>query len=188
MLANAPGLVADGVRYLSRCRRAGVRLMNGSVLTSVRHHSRGLLATIDGREAARFESDVVCLGYGFHPSNELLRALGCSHVFDPEQRRLVTVRDAQGATSVAGVWALGDCTRLGGARVGLAEGTLAGFAAARALARPLSAKAARLEARAEATAARHRRFQKALWRLYRMEESLLPQPTGFRHPGRRPVV
>ena len=178
MLANAPGLVADGVRYLSRCRRAGVRLMNGSVLTSVRHDSGGLLATIEGREAAELRSDVVCLGYGFHPSNELLRALGCSHAFDPGQRRLVTVRTAQGATSVAGVWALGDCTRLGGARVGLAEGTLAGFAAARALDRPLSVEAARLEAQAETNAARHGRFQKALWRMYRMEESLQPQPTG----------
>jgi NADPH-dependent 2,4-dienoyl-CoA reductase/sulfur reductase-like enzyme len=178
MLATAPGLVADGIRHLSRCRRAGVRMISESVLTSVAHHSRGLLATIDGRETAELESDVVCLGYGFHPSNELLRGLGCSHVFDPEQRRLATVRDARGATTVAGVWALGDCTRLGGARVGLAEGTLAGLAAARALARPLSAKAARLEAQAEATAARHRRFQRALWRVYRMEESLFPQPAG----------
>ena len=88
------------------------------------------------------------------------------------------MRDARGATSVAGVWALGDCTSLGGARVGLAEGTLAGSAAARALGRPLSTECARMEARAEAAAARHRRFQRALWRMYRMDESLLPRPTG----------
>ena len=178
MLASAPGLVAEGMRYLSRCHRAGVRMMNGSVLTSVETHAHGLLATIAGREAAKLEADVVCLGYGFHPSNELLRALGCAHVFDSEQRRLATVRTVQGATSVEGVWALGDCTRLGGARVGLAEGTLAGFAAARSLGRPLSAETARLEARAEADAARHRRFQTALWRMYRIPESMLPRPTG----------
>jgi len=178
MIANAPGLVADGLRYVARCRRAGVRMLNGSVLTSVRQHPHGLLATIVGGEAAELEADVVCLGYGFHPSNELLRALGCAHVFDPDEQRLVTVRDSQGATSVHGVWALGDCTTLGGARVGLSEGTLAGFAAARALGHSLSAEAARLEARAEADAARHRRFQQALWRIYRMEESLRPQPTG----------
>lgn len=178
MLRTAPGLVAEGVRYLSTCRQGGVRMMNGSALTSVRRHSGGLLSTVDGREAAELKSDVVCLGYGFHPSNELLRAMGCAHVFDPEQRRLVTVRDERCATSVAGVWALGDCTGLGGARVGLAEGTLAGLAAARALSRPLSTESARMEARAEADAARHRRFQKALWRMYRMDESLLPRPTG----------
>jgi NADPH-dependent 2,4-dienoyl-CoA reductase/sulfur reductase-like enzyme len=178
MLTSAPGLVADGVRYLSRCRWSGVRLMNGSVLTSVVPHSGGLRATIEGREAVYFEADVVCMGYGFDPSNELLRALGCAHAFDPEQRRLVTVCDPRGASSVDGVWALGDCTTLGGARVGLAEGTLAGFAAARALGRPLSTEAVRLEAQAEADAARHRRFQKALWRVYRMDESLRPRPTG----------
>ena len=179
MLATAPGLVADGVGYLATCRRAGVRVMNGSVLTSVVQRSGGgLLATIGGRDVAEFEADVVCLGYGFHPSNELLRALGCSHAFDPGQRRLVTVRDARGATSVHGVWALGDCTTLGGARVGMAEGTLAGFAASRALDRPLSAEAIGLEARATADAARHRRFQKALWRIYRMDESLRPRPAG----------
>lgn len=178
MLANAPGLVADGVRYLSRCRRAGVRLINESVLASVESHSGGLRATIAGREAASFEADVVCLGYGFHPANELLRALGCEHAFDPEQRRLATVRDARGATSVDGVWALGDCTTLGGARVGLAEGTLAGFAAARALGCTLSTEAVRFEARAAADAARHRRFQRALWRMYRMDESLRRRPTG----------
>ncbi len=178
MLARAPGLVADGVRYLSQCRRAGVRLINESVLTSVVAHSGGLRATIAGREPASFNIDVVCLGYGFHPSNELLRALGCKHAFDPEQRRLVTERDPQGQTSVDGVWALGDCTTLGGARVGQAEGTLAGFAAARALGCALSADAVRLEARAAADAARHRRFQKALWRIYRMDESLRVRPTG----------
>lgn len=178
MLANAPRLVADGVRYLSTCRRAGVRLINGSVLTLVTPHSGGLRATIAGREAATFDVDVVCVGYGFHPSNELLRALGCEHAFDPEQRRLVTVRDTRGKASVDGVWALGDCTTLGGARVGQAEGTLVGFAAARTIGCALSAEAVRLEAQAAADAARHRRFQKALWRMYRMDESLRVRPTG----------
>jgi NAD(P)H-nitrite reductase large subunit len=178
MLANAPRLVADGVRYISTCRRAGVRLINGSVLTSVTQHSGGLRATIAGREAATFDVDVVCVGYGFHPSNELLRALGCEHAFDPEQGRLVTVRDTRGKASVDGVWALGDCTTLGGARVGQAEGTLVGFAAARTIGCALSAEAVRLEAQAAADAARHRRFQRALWQMYRMDESLRVRPTG----------
>ncbi len=178
MLATAPGLVAEGLRYLSRCRRAGVRMMNGSVLTSVERRSGVLHSSIEGRVSAELDSDVVCLGYGFHPSNELLRALGCSHVFDPERGELITDRDARGATSVPGVWALGDCTGLGGARVGLAEGTLAGFAAARALGHALSSKAAHTDITAESNTARHRRFQKALWRIYRMAESLEPHPTG----------
>jgi NADPH-dependent 2,4-dienoyl-CoA reductase/sulfur reductase-like enzyme len=179
MLASAPSLVADGVRYLFQCWKAGVQVMNESVLTSVAARSGGgLLATVEGREVTEFEVDVVCLGYGFHPSNELLRALGCSHEFDPGQGRLATVRNARGATSVEGVWALGDCTTLGGARVGMAEGTIAGFAASRSLGRPLSADALRLEAQAMTVAARHRRFQAALWQIYRQDKSLRPRPTN----------
>lgn len=179
MLATAPSLVAEGVRYSAQCWRAGVRVINDSVLTSVAARSDGgLLATVEGREVAEFEADVVCLGYGFHPSNELLRALGCSHEFDPGQGRLTTVRNARGATSVEGVWALGDCTTLGGARVGMAEGTIAGFAASRSLGRPLSADALRLEAQATKVAARQRRFQAALWRTYQPVEPLKPRPTN----------
>ena len=180
MLANAPRLVADGVRYISTCRRAGVRLINGSVLTSVTA-ALGRSTGDDRGARSRHDYDgfdVVCVGYGFHPSNELLRALGCEHAFDPEQGRLVTVRDTRGKASVDGVWALGDCTTLGGARVGQAEGTLVGFAAARTIGCALSAEAVRLEAQAAADAARHRRFQRALWQMYRMDESLRVRPTG----------
>mgnify|MGYP001213900290 CR=1 FL=1 len=44
-------------------------MINGSVLTSVGHHSRGLLATIDGREAGEYDPEAIggnlcrCTGY-----------------------------------------------------------------------------------------------------------------------------
>jgi len=108
---------------------------------------------------------VLCLGYGFEPSNELLRALGCRH--DHDGMRLVTWRDADGQTSVPGVYALGDCTGLGGARVAAADGTLAGLAAAAGLGHAIGPELARDRKQAAATAQRHRRFQQALWTVYR---------------------
>ena len=89
----------------------------------------------DRRDGAprSFEVDVLCLGYGFEPSNELLRVLGCGHDLDPVRRQLVTRRDDRGRTDVAGIYALGDCTGLGGARAALAEGTIVGLSVAQDL-------------------------------------------------------
>src|SRR5581483_6739931 len=116
--------------------------------------------------AQRFEADVLCLGYGFEPSNELLRLLGCQHDFDPMRRHLVTRRDDGGRTTIPGIYALGDCTGLGGARVALAEGTLVGLAAAADLGHASGEDLAVRRGRAEADRRRHRRFQRALWSLY----------------------
>ena len=122
----------------------------------------GWWCSVDGA-ARSFEVDVLCLGYGFEPSNELLRVLGCGHDLDPVRRHLVTRRDDGGRTDVAGVYALGDCTGLGGARAALAEGTIVGLSVAQDLGHAVDV--AQRE-RARAMLRRHRRFQRALWDLY----------------------
>ena len=63
-----------------------------------------------GSSGNSYDVDAVCVGYGFMPANEILRALGCRHAFDPARGHLVTERDAEGLTSVAQVYAVGDCT------------------------------------------------------------------------------
>ena len=169
MLLDAPHLVRDGVRY-HLARRAGeTPMIHGKVVTGVERDDAGLkvrIAAADGPETT-FDVDVLCLGYGFEPSNELLRMLGSSHDYDPERRHLVTRCDADGLTDMPHVYALGDCTGLGGARIALAQGALTGFAAAAALGHAPAAHIAGLKARAARDLARHRRFQRALWRIYR---------------------
>ena len=169
MLVTSPKLVADGLRRLAACRSAGASLVYGMVVGEVEQVPCGLSVRLVSATGAgderRFEVDTLCLGYGFEPSNELLRALGCGHDYETERRQLVTRRDSFGHTDVAGVYALGDCTGLGGARVALAEGTIVGTAAARALGHPLDDGKAQMQ-RAKADLARHQRFQRALWRLY----------------------
>ena len=168
MALASPALVAQGVGYRLRCQAAGVPVLHGEVVSAVAQGPAGLQVTLtDGGATRVLEADVLCLGYGFEPSNELLRALGCRHDHDSAQQRLVTWRDADGQTSVAGVYALGDCTSLGGARVAAADGTLAGLAAAAALGQPLSPALERQRQQARGAGQRHRRFQQALWRLYR---------------------
>lgn len=170
MAMASPALVAQGLRYHWQRQRAGVPMLYDRVVASVEQTDTGLSVTLEqvgGGGVRVFETDVLCLGYGFDPSNDLLRALGCRHDHDAEQRRLVTQRDAAGRTSIAGVFALGDCTSLGGARVAAADGMLAGFAAAADLGHALGPALAREQAAAMQAAARHRRFQHALWQVYR---------------------
>ncbi|PTE06898.1 2Fe-2S iron-sulfur cluster-binding protein, partial [Mesorhizobium helmanticense] len=137
MALASPALIRDGLRYHGIRRSGGAAMLYGTIVAGVEKTATGLSVRLQpaagSGEEMRHEVDALCLGYGFEPSNELLRALGCGHDFDPVRRQLVTRRDADGLTDVGGVYALGDCTGLGGARAALAEGALVGIAAARAL-------------------------------------------------------
>lgn len=161
----SPKLVRDGIAYHRKRRAAGARMINGAVVRGIERSGSGLKVLIGGADGAKsqetFEVDAVCLGYGFEPANELLRGLGCGHDFDPERRQLVTRRDETGQTTVPDVYALGDCTGLGGARAALAEGTVIGAHVAASLGHKTGTQAA-----VEAALLRHRRFQRALWTLY----------------------
>ena len=71
------------------------------------------------------ETDAVCVGHGFTPRLELAIAAGCAVTPD----RFVQA-DAAQRTSVAGVFAAGEITGIGGVDEALAEGELAGHFAA----------------------------------------------------------
>ena len=173
MLASTPALALRGVRYLAELRRRRIPLLYNSVLAEVTERGRRLSGLIKrwptkSEDAGRhFEVDTICMGYGFMPSNDILRALGCVHRFDPVRGHLVTERDADQRTSVAEIYAVGDCTGIGGAPAAEAEGIIAGLAAARSLEFAPSAADDRADSRARSALARHRRFQAGLWRLFR---------------------
>ncbi|TDV15671.1 FAD-dependent oxidoreductase [Paraburkholderia caballeronis] len=171
MAFAAPALIAEGLRYRRIARGANVELIHAQVIESIAQGPDGLEATLAGVAGQpggrRFVVDAVCLGYGFEPANELLRALGCEHTFDEKRRQLATRRDDDGQTTIERVYALGDCTGLGGAKAALAEGTLVGLAVARSLGLGRAdAGADRARARAARELATQRRFQRALWTLY----------------------
>jgi glycine/D-amino acid oxidase-like deaminating enzyme len=174
-LRTAPGLIARGMHYLRKLRRARVPVLwnhgilsadGGARLERVRYaplEASGVPKVTEARELA---VDALCLGYGFIPSTEIARALGCTHrLVTRHVGYLATETDRDGATSVAGVFAVGDGSDLGGHEVALARGTLAGIAVARQLnlrrGNPFEQwQALRALKRAEA-------FQVALWSLYR---------------------
>ncbi len=172
MLRNAPDLAWQGLRMIGELRQRGIPLLHGHGLARVQAQAAVLVATLGKRAqhglnpSRPFTVDIVLIGYGFMPSNEVLLALGCRHDFDPARGHLVTQRGDQCQTSIPGVYAVGDCCGLGGANAAREEGLIAGAAAARALGRTLSADASRALAAAHVRLSRHRRFQAGLWQLF----------------------
>ena len=110
----------------------------------------------------RIVADACALNIGFQPETGLARALGAAHRFvDAGLGRLETVAAEDGRTSLRTVFAIGDGAAIGGARIALARGRLAGLAAA---ARPGLRCPRAAPARAELR--RALAFQDALWRLF----------------------
>jgi len=173
MVASAPGLVLDGLRYRLALQQGKGRMIHRTLVSGIEALGETLrvsLCDVDGQpQPESFEVDCVCLGYGFEPANELLRALGCSHDYDPGRRQLVTRRDARGQTDIDGVFALGDCTGMGGAKAALAEGRLVGLEAAITCGYQPSGELHESGREAEAELKRQRAFQKALWTLYKAD-------------------
>ncbi|WP_250030830.1 NAD(P)/FAD-dependent oxidoreductase [Paractinoplanes maris] len=75
----------------------------------------------------RVPADAVCVSHGFVPRTELAVSAGCRLTRDGGVRT-----DENGLTSVPGVYAAGEITGIGGADLALAEGVVAGLAAAAA--------------------------------------------------------
>ena len=168
---NGPDLMAQGARYLTALRRRRVPLYWGhtvvgaegdDALRGVRTASVDAEGKIVAGSERRFEADTLCVGYGFIPSTELARQLGCRQQVAPRHLGyLATVTAEDGATSIPGVYVVGDGADLGGARVAQARGALAGAAAARALGlnEPHVAQTVAELHRAES-------FQRALWSVF----------------------
>jgi len=76
------------------------------------------------RHRFRLECDLVACGYGFAPSSELATLAGC------QQYSGRTVVDNLQRTSVKGIFCAGEITGIGGVDLALAEGEVAGAAAA----------------------------------------------------------
>ncbi len=173
---RSPDLIFDGLKYLSALRKAKVPLLYGYRLAratgagQVEQAVLGRIGTdgtlVPGTERT-FDVDAVCAGYGFMPSSQITRLLDCAHQVEPATQGISVKTDPDGATSVPGIYAVGDGAGIGGARVALARGTLAGTAVARNLNHPVSAAGATAETQARRALDRNLSFQSALWRLFK---------------------
>jgi glycine/D-amino acid oxidase-like deaminating enzyme len=164
MARTAPGLVREGIGMLTTLKRAGVPVLWSARVKRLYGEERVNSAYVAGRTIdAAYDVDLVALNLGFQPETGLARALGVRHRFvDVGLGHLATETDENGRTSIESVFAIGDGAALGGSRVAMARGRLAGLAAARDLGFAVSD-----DRSAQVSLARALEFQDALWRLFR---------------------
>lgn len=168
-------LLRDAARYRALLLRHRVPLRYGRVI--VRAEGGGRVehvvhAAVDanwrivpGTERGA-DVDVLCLGYGFVPSIELPRLLGCVLDYAEDLGGHLVRRDNWLRTSVDGVYAAGDGAGVEGSYVAIDEGTIAGTAAALDAGAVDKAAADSLTAGARERLARRRALGAATRRLY----------------------
>jgi NADPH-dependent 2,4-dienoyl-CoA reductase/sulfur reductase-like enzyme len=124
-LREATGYLATLVRHRVpyRTRHAVVAARGDPILSDVdvmRLDRRGRVVPGTTRTIG---CDALAVGYGFTPQLELPLALGCATRLDVDGNLVLDV-DLAGRTSVAGVYAAGEITGVGGAGLALVEGRL----------------------------------------------------------------
>ena len=138
-IGRSPAISKQTLGYLFRLGMRRVRRTYGSMVTAIHGSDRVEAATIHrvdrewnpiaGSETT-VDVDVVCLGFGFVPQLELAQALKCTIGYWEETSDFYVKTDEAMRTSQANVCAAGEVTGIGGVRVAVAEGRLAGLTAA----------------------------------------------------------
>jgi thioredoxin reductase len=169
LLARHPGKLVEAARYLAVLATHRVPLRTRHCVVAAHGEdelSAVTVARVDrswrpvpGTER-RISCDTLAVGCGFTPQVELGLALGCASRLGADGSLVLTVDDRQ-ATSVPGVYAAGEVTGVGGYRLAMASGALAGLAVA-----------GRSSARLSRSRARHSAFAAALPLVY-------PVPDGW---------
>ncbi len=104
---------------------AAPRYLTGTWIARADGASRVESVTLmDGRTSRTIECDILCAAFGLLPNVELARFVGCAIGTDGAQ-----VNDEQ-ATSVDGIFCVGEPTGIGGVDLSLVEGEIGGTAAA----------------------------------------------------------
>jgi NADPH-dependent 2,4-dienoyl-CoA reductase/sulfur reductase-like enzyme len=116
--------------------------------------------------------DTLAIGYGFLVSTELARLLGCAMRWDPYQEQELPIHDQEQQSTVTGVYVAGELTGVAGAEVALAEGYVAGLAAAARLGKLSAAQAQPRLEQARRRLAHLRRFASIVNELFRMRPGI----------------
>ncbi|GGM16308.1 FAD/NAD(P)-dependent oxidoreductase [Nakamurella endophytica] len=181
-LGAAPTKVAEAAGYAAVFARHRIPLRHRSVV--VRAHGTDrvtavTLARLSSRGRVRpgtrrtVPVDVLAVGYGFTAQSELPLQAACAVRVTPDGTVAVTVDDEQ-RTNNPRVLAAGEITGVGGAQLAVAEGLLAGAAAARSAGLRSHADVARARARRD----RLRRFATAMHQVYPVPPAWLSQLDG----------
>jgi NADPH-dependent 2,4-dienoyl-CoA reductase/sulfur reductase-like enzyme len=132
--ASHPARLAELAGYMSTLRRHGVRIRQGWRVIAASGQGRVEKVTIgpagpgEPHESEELTVDAVCVGYGFRPSTELARLLGCACSVDPLTGDPIPITDEAGRTSIPTIFVAGEVRGIAGVHAALARGRLAAYA------------------------------------------------------------
>ncbi|MFG2639626.1 FAD-dependent oxidoreductase [Streptomyces sp. NPDC048370] len=152
VLAGNPRKLVEAVGHGGGLLRHGVRVRTRSAVVHVYGTERVEAVTVARLDRnwrpirgsdRRIECDALAVGHGLAPQIELATGLGCATRRTADATTALVLDEFQ-ETSVPGLWAAGETGGVGGARLALVEGELAGLAiAARLRGRPSLAQSGR---------------------------------------------
>ncbi|MBI2466608.1 MAG: FAD-dependent oxidoreductase [Candidatus Rokubacteria bacterium] len=178
-VARHPARLAEAWRYLRVARRHRVPVRLGWAVVAAHGTDRLEAVTVSRVDAEwrpvpgteqTLPATALAVGFGFLPSTELTRHLGCAHRFDELRGGWVPGHDDRMETDLPGVYVAGEVAGIGGAHAAMAEGRLAGLAAALALGSTV-ASPARL-AELQRARRRAREFGDLMLRIFRFQPGL----------------
>lgn len=138
-----------------------------AVITQVDDDSR----PIAGTEKV-LEVDTICLGFGFIPSLQLPRLMGCDSAWDAQISAWTTKHDVDQRTTVANVFVAGETTGIGGHDVAIEEGAIAGVKAAADLAKISQDEAEKRLSKMRGSLKNHQEFSDFLNRTFTLKSGL----------------
>ncbi|WP_448632409.1 MULTISPECIES: FAD-dependent oxidoreductase [Pseudomonas fluorescens group] len=142
-LMARPGLLFTGLKLLAQLYRAKIPVHLGiSPLGVLGEASRGVSGVRVRRangETLTVACDALALGYHLRPETQLADLAGCRLRFDEASSQWWLDTDAEGRTSVSGVYAAGDGAKVRGADAAEHAGRLVAMALLRDLQQPVEA-------------------------------------------------
>lgn len=140
-LLGRPDLVSQGMAWQWRLRAAGVPVYYRHAIRSALRSADGFTVRIGAVDASGtplpgdagamdLHGDAVAVGHGLVPGTDVTRLLRARHRFDRERGGWIAQADADGRTSVAGLYVAGDGAGIAGAAAAGAHGEIAALACA----------------------------------------------------------
>ncbi|RBH55986.1 MULTISPECIES: FAD/NAD(P)-binding oxidoreductase [Pseudomonas] len=131
-LLARPGLLFTGMKLLAQLYRAKIPVHLGIQPKQVLGDAAGGVSGVRVRTAAGATLNVACdavaLGYHLRPETQLADLAGCRLRFDEASSQWLLATDDDGRTSVSGVYAAGDGSRIRGADAAEHAGRLVAMA------------------------------------------------------------
>jgi thioredoxin reductase len=170
----SPKLGLRGISYLLVLIRNKTKIISNSVPTAFIGNEKLSKIKINKIKASKisreqpqtFEVDSVAVGFGFSPSNEIAKLLGCKLVLDQKTLANKVASDFVGRTSRAGVWVIGDSASINGAQIAKFRGKVLAFSILKSSKSTLNALNIKY-LYATINLARHLLFQKVLWQIFK---------------------